>query len=127
MRSPARKRPTINGCSESFVVSTRPVTSASWSARAWSAWARTRAQPCRTGPKAARAMAAQAVRRAGAIVCSAGARSDVEVGDAERVRLDELAPRLDLVAHQRGEGLARADGILDLDLEQDPLGRIHGG
>src|SRR5260221_9514076 len=53
--------------------------------------------------------------------------SDVEVRNPQRVGLDELAARLDLVAHERREDLAGADGVLDLHLEQDALGGIHGG
>ena len=52
-------------------------------------------------------------------------RSDVEVGHAQRVVLDELAPRLHVVAHERREDLVGADRILDLHLQQDALGRVH--
>ena len=41
---------------------------------------------------------------------------DVEVAHAERVRLDERAPRLDLLAHQRREDFVRRDRVLDLHL-----------
>src|SRR5690606_39818502 len=46
------------------------------------------------------------------------AASDIEVGDVQRVVLDELAARLDDVAHQAGEDLVGHVGILDLDLQQ---------
>ena len=39
---------------------------------------------------------------------------DVQVPDAERVRLDEGAARLDLVAHQLGEDLVGGDAVVDL-------------
>ena len=38
-------------------------------------------------------------------------RLDIEVPRAERVRLDEGAPRLDLVAHQLGEDLVGGDAV----------------
>ena len=49
----------------------------------------------------------------------------VEVSDVERVVLDELAPRLDLVAHQRGEHLVRLGVVLGADLQQRPVLGIH--
>src|SRR5690606_10927407 len=52
---------------------------------------------------------------------------DVEVRDRQRVALDELPPRLDLVAHQRGEDLVRLDRVLDLDLHQPAGLRVDGG
>ena len=42
--------------------------------------------------------------------------SDVEVGDGARVFLDELATRLDLVAHQHREDAVGGGGILDRHL-----------
>src|SRR5687767_15101164 len=48
----------------------------------------------------------------------ARASSDVEVRDAQRVLLDELAARFDDVAHQRREDLVRGDRVLDADLQQ---------
>src|SRR5579863_1537164 len=42
----------------------------------------------------------------------------VEIAHAERVRLDEVAARLDLLTHQRSEDVVGRDGVLDLDLEQ---------
>src|SRR5262245_18138972 len=43
---------------------------------------------------------------------------DVQILHAQRVVLDEAAPRLDLVAHQRREDLVGLVGVLDTDLEQ---------
>src|SRR6476619_1747598 len=44
------------------------------------------------------------------------AGSDVEVGDLQRVVLDELATRLDHVAHERREDLVGRDGVFDAHL-----------
>src|SRR5712672_1869973 len=46
--------------------------------------------------------------------------SHVKVGNGERVCLDEVAARLDEVAHQGGEGLLGRVGVADLDLQQGP-------
>ena len=54
----------------------------------------------------------------------AAAPSHVQIGHTQRVVLDELAARLDLVAHEHGENLAGADRILDLHLQQDALGGV---
>ena len=43
------------------------------------------------------------------------------------VALDEQAAGLDLVAHQHGEGLIGLGRVLDVDLLQDAVLRIHGG
>src|SRR5690554_4054983 len=51
--------------------------------------------------------------------------SDVEVLHAARVRLDELAPRLDGVAHQRREDHVGFGHVLDADFEERPRLRIH--
>src|SRR5215468_8115895 len=62
-------------------------------------------------------------------VCSMGyaaGGSDVEVTHVECVLLDELPPRLDLVAHQGGEDLVGLVCILDLDLEQRARLGVHG-
>src|SRR5689334_16773521 len=53
--------------------------------------------------------------------------SDVEVLYVERVVFDELAARLDLVAHQRREHQVRLGVVLGSDLQQRPLRRIHRG
>src|SRR5262245_44123216 len=55
-----------------------------------------------------------------------GARSHVQVGDFERVLLDELPARLDLVAHQDGEDRVRRDRVLDAHLEELAGLRVHG-
>src|SRR3546814_5979642 len=44
--------------------------------------------------------------------------SDVEVGDLQRVVLDELAPRFDDIAHQGREDLVGGDRVLDPHLQQ---------
>src|SRR5215472_1008288 len=51
--------------------------------------------------------------------------SDVQVLHAERVLLDEAAPRFDLVTHQRGEDLVCLVGVLDADLQQRARLGIH--
>ena len=59
-------------------------------------------------------------------VCSADVRvSDVEIADVECVVFDELAPRLDLITHQRREHLIGLGVILGADLQQRPVLRIH--
>lgn len=45
-------------------------------------------------------------------------RLNVEIGDAQRIFLDELPARFDDVAHQPGEDLVGHVGLLDFDLEQ---------
>ena len=47
----------------------------------------------------------------------------VQIGDVQRIFLDELAARLDDVAHQPGEDLVGDVGLGDLDLEQGAVGR----
>src|SRR6476646_7589896 len=44
--------------------------------------------------------------------------SDVEVGDVQRVGLDEVAARLDDVAHQLGEDVVGVGDLLHLHLQQ---------
>src|SRR6185295_10403349 len=51
------------------------------------------------------------------------AKSDIEVGYGQRVLLDELTPRLDLIAHQRREDVVRGDRVLDLHLHEAAAGR----
>ena len=53
--------------------------------------------------------------------------SDVEVGDAERIVLDELAARLDDVAHQPREDLVGDVGLRDFDPQQRAVGRVERG
>ena len=51
----------------------------------------------------------------------------LDVRRPQRVRLDELAPRLDLVAHQHREHLVRLDRVVDLHAQQAAHGRVHRG
>src|SRR3954470_9306083 len=51
--------------------------------------------------------------------------SHVQIGDVERIFLDELASRLDDVAHQPGEDLVGDVGLGDLDLEKGAVGRVQ--
>src|SRR5215472_10175144 len=51
--------------------------------------------------------------------------SDVQVLHVERVVLDELAARLDLIAHQRREHQVGFGVVLGLDLQERPLRGIH--
>src|SRR6267378_3754026 len=50
---------------------------------------------------------------------------NIQVGDVERVLLDELAPGLDGVTHQDREHLVGADRVLHRDLQERPRLRIH--
>ena len=52
---------------------------------------------------------------------------DVQVGDAERVVLDELAAGFDDVAHQAGENLVGDVGLGDFDPEQRAVGGVERG
>src|SRR4051812_49010431 len=47
-------------------------------------------------------------------------QSDIEIAHEFRVRLDEQAPRLDFVAHQRPEHFVGEDGVVDVHAEQRP-------
>jgi len=53
-----------------------------------------------------------------------GAASYVEISDVERILLDELAARLDDVAHQPGEDLVGNVGLGDLDPQQGAVVRV---
>src|SRR5436305_3293791 len=53
--------------------------------------------------------------------------SDIEEADVLRVLLDEVAARLDLVAHQRRENEVRGRSVLDLDPHEHSGRRIHSG
>ena len=53
------------------------------------------------------------------------ARLHVEVSDVERVVFDELAARLDLIAHQCREHLVRLGVVLGANLEQRPILGVH--
>src|SRR5688572_1078313 len=44
--------------------------------------------------------------------------SDVQVADLAGLAADEVAPRLDLLAHQRAENLVRLRGVADIDAQQ---------
>src|SRR6185437_6034526 len=48
----------------------------------------------------------------------------VDVLDLQGVLLDELAPRLHLLAHQRAEHLVGLEGVVQLHLQERPLGRV---
>src|SRR4051794_17479892 len=50
---------------------------------------------------------------------------DIQVGDEAGVLLDELAARLDLVAHEHREQLRRGQRVVHVDLLQRPAGRVH--
>ena len=52
------------------------------------------------------------------------AESDVEVLHAKRVLFDELAPRLDLIAHQNREDLVRLHHVVDAHLEAFSEARV---
>src|SRR5437762_3392355 len=52
-------------------------------------------------------------------------RSDIEVFYVERVVFDELAARLDLIAHERGEHQVGFRVVLGLHLQQRALRRVH--
>jgi hypothetical protein len=56
-----------------------------------------------------------------------GECSDIEVAHVERVFLDKLATRLDLIAHQLGESFLRLLNRRDLNLEHGTGLGIHGG
>lgn len=53
--------------------------------------------------------------------------SKIQILHAQRVLLDELAARLDHVAHQLGEEIVRLGHILHADLQQRARVRIEGG
>src|SRR5438105_4054172 len=54
-------------------------------------------------------------------------RLDVQVAHGLGVRLDEPLTGIDVGAHQDIEDLVRLDCILDLDAQQHPVLRVHGG
>src|SRR5690349_23726578 len=53
--------------------------------------------------------------------------SDVQETNVLGVAHDEAAPRLDVLAHEHAEQLVRGSRVVERDLEQDALGRVHGG
>src|SRR5213594_3043844 len=52
---------------------------------------------------------------------------NIQVGDVQRVLLDELPARLDGVAHEHREHRVGADGILHRDLEERARLGVHRG
>src|SRR5579864_5524591 len=54
-------------------------------------------------------------------------RSHIQVCDFQRVLLDELAARFHLVAHERGEHVVGAAGVVDLHFQQATGLHVHGG
>src|SRR5450830_384205 len=52
---------------------------------------------------------------------------NIQVNDVQRILLDKITARLNLIAHQNRENLVRLDDILDLDLQKDTVFRVHGG
>src|SRR3954447_24476426 len=56
---------------------------------------------------------------------SATAASNVNIPRPQRVRLDESATRLDIVAHQRSKDAVGSNSILDLHAKQTPHSRVH--
>ena len=74
-------------------------------------------------PKAAAEATARSRKTAAARKQARRLTLDVQVAHAERVRLDEGAARLDLVAHQLGEDLVGGDAVLDLHPQQAPRPR----
>src|SRR5260370_8708497 len=55
------------------------------------------------------------------------ALSDVQEPDVLRVAGNERAARLDVLAHQHAEQLVGLGRVVERDLEQDPLPRVHRG
>src|ERR1019366_7721371 len=53
--------------------------------------------------------------------------STIQVAHAQCIGLDELAARLDFLAHQAGKYFVRRNSILDLNAEQAPRLRVHRG
>src|SRR5512140_2969954 len=51
--------------------------------------------------------------------------SNVQIRHVEGVRLDELAARLDRVAHEDREDLVGLDGVLDAHLQEAARGGVH--
>src|SRR5260370_97391 len=53
--------------------------------------------------------------------------SNIQIPYIQRVVFDELAPRFDGVSHQDRKNVVGFYGIIDPDLEQGALLRVHGG
>ena len=51
----------------------------------------------------------------------------IEVADVEGVVFDEAAAGFDVVAHEDGEDLVGADGVVEDDFEHLAVGGVHGG
>src|SRR5207302_5559680 len=69
---------------------------------------------------------ASTAMRVGGLGRDSAVSLDVEVAHCLRMRLDELATRLDVAAHQLLEDLVDLRDVLDLDLEQRARRRVHG-
>src|SRR4051812_14739081 len=52
---------------------------------------------------------------------------NVEIHYRQRVLLNELTSRLDLIAHQRRENIVRRHSVLNPHLHEPPTRRINGG
>src|SRR4051794_14841917 len=52
--------------------------------------------------------------------------SDVQEPNILRVTGDKGSARLDVLAHEHTEQLVRGRGVVESDLQQDPLVRVHG-
>ena len=52
---------------------------------------------------------------------------DVDVRRPQRIRLDEVPPRLHLIPHQHREHAVGLDRVVDLHAQQAPHGGVHGG
>src|SRR5205823_14207644 len=53
--------------------------------------------------------------------------SDVKEFHVAGIALDEVAPGLHPVAHEHRERLVRSSGVVDRDLLQNPVLRVHRG
>src|SRR3954452_22687586 len=110
----------------------RPMSDMPYSVRRWTGFS-----PSRTSGSARPTMTDMAYSRYALRISSSSARGsmlpppmtsvpamlrhpllDIQVGDEAGVLLDELASRLDLVAHQHREQLGRRQRVLDVDLLQ---------
>ena len=52
---------------------------------------------------------------------------DIQIGDAQRVVTDEIAARLDGIAHELGENVVGLIELADVDLEQSAGIGVEGG
>ena len=53
--------------------------------------------------------------------------SEIEIADVAGVGRDEVAARLDVVAHQHAHDVVGLGGLFDCDLQQGAGARVHGG